>query len=147
MTLIEEHPTDVMEWVAAVNHNNLVVCHLQDVKVMPSFSTRPPLPPNSGSLPLSPSFPPPLSQSVMSLHHLEDGRFIRNFPLGMGAVSDYSGKRHQTEMFYGFVSFLEPGTFYRCDLTSDDFTPTVTPYHSFNSFVMEPCLLCRCSGR
>ena len=63
----------------------------------------------------------------MSLHHLEDGRFIRNFPLGMGAVSDYSGKRHQTEIFYGFVSFLEPGTFYHCDLTSDDLTPTVTP--------------------
>ena len=62
----------------------------------------------------------------MQLHNLEDGKFVRNFPLAMGTVSSYSGKRKQTEMFYGFVSFFTPGIFYRCDLTTQDLTPTVT---------------------
>ena len=63
----------------------------------------------------------------MSLHALSDGKLIKNFPLEMGTVSSYSGKRYQTEMFYGFVSFLTPGIFYRCDLTKDDLVPEVRP--------------------
>ena len=34
-TLIEEHNSDVMEWVECVNNDQLVVCYLHDVKVSP----------------------------------------------------------------------------------------------------------------
>lgn len=61
----------------------------------------------------------------MSLYNLSDGKFVKNFPLDMGTVSSYSGKRYQTEIFYGFVSFLTPGIFYRCDMTTDDLVPEV----------------------
>lgn len=59
----------------------------------------------------------------MTLHSLGDGKFIRDFPLDMGTISSYSGKRYQTEIFYGFVSFLTPGIFYRCDMTSEELVP------------------------
>ena len=61
----------------------------------------------------------------MSLHNLCDGKFVKNFPLEMGTISSYSGKCYQTEMFYGFMSFLTPGIFYRCDMTKEDLVPTV----------------------
>lgn len=61
----------------------------------------------------------------MLVHNLSDGQFVKKFPLDVGSISSYSGKRYQTEMFYGFVSFLTPGIFYRCDMTSDDLVPVV----------------------
>ena len=64
-------------------------------------------------------------QSVMLLHNLTDGQFVKKFPLDVGSISSVSGKHNQTEMFFGFVSFLTPGIFYRCDMTSDDLVPTV----------------------
>ena len=61
----------------------------------------------------------------MLLHNLADGQFVKDFPMDVGSVSSYSGKRYHTEFFYGFVSFLTPGIFYRCDMTSDDLVPMV----------------------
>ncbi len=61
----------------------------------------------------------------MLLHNLSDGKFVKQFPLAMGSVSGYSGKRYHTEMFYSFISFLTPGVFYRCDMTSPDLVSTV----------------------
>jgi len=61
----------------------------------------------------------------MLLHNLSDGQLVKRFPLAMGSVGGYSGKRYHTEMFYSFVSFFTPGIFYRCDLTSEDLVSTV----------------------
>lgn len=35
---------------------------------------------------------------------------------GIGSVSGFSGKRHDTETFYSFTSFTTPGTIYRYDM-------------------------------
>lgn len=61
----------------------------------------------------------------MMLHNLTDGKFVKQFPLAMGSVAGYSGKRYHTEMFYSFVSFLTPGIFYHCDMTTEDLISTV----------------------
>lgn len=32
-TLIEEHPSDVLDWASPINNNQLVVCYIHEVKV------------------------------------------------------------------------------------------------------------------
>ena len=66
------------------------------------------------------------------LHELEGGSFITNFPLELGSVTGYSGKRYQTEIFYSFVSFLAPGLIYHCDLSQPDLKPVVRKTLSSN---------------
>jgi len=39
-TLIGEHQSDVLEWVACINMSQLVLCYLQDVKVSPCVEGR-----------------------------------------------------------------------------------------------------------
>ena len=64
-------------------------------------------------------------QSVLLLHKLEDGSFVKNFPLDMGSITGYSGRRKDTEIFYSFTSFLTPGIIYRCDMTGEELKPSV----------------------
>ena len=66
----------------------------------------------------------------MELRRLSDGSLIRNFPLDVGSVMGYSGKKEQDEMFYLFASFLTPGIIYRYDFTKPNPQPevSVAPY-------------------
>ena len=81
----------------------------------------------------------------MLLHNLSDGKFVKQFPLHIGTVSSYFGKRHLTEMFYSFTTFLTPGIFYRCDMTSPDLVSTVMGVWIY--LVMYLCCGCdRCLG-
>eukprot|EP00047_Mylnosiga_fluctuans_P002519 m.224841 g.224841 ORF g.224841 m.224841 type:complete len:705 (-) comp11160_c0_seq1:70-2184(-) len=86
---------DVLEWAAAVNDTQLVLAYLRDVK------------------------------SVLELRELESGKEILTFPLDVGHVPAFSGRRRDNAIFYKFTSFLEPGTIYRVDLTALPLTPVV----------------------
>ncbi|GJQ78270.1 hypothetical protein Trydic_g22113 [Trypoxylus dichotomus] len=93
--LIPENPKDVIDWAKAVNNGQLILCYLQDVK------------------------------NVMSLHKLDTGEKIYDFPLELGSVSALSGKHNRSEIFYGFNSFLTPNIIYRVDLSNPNIKPEV----------------------
>uniref|UniRef100_A0A8W8NEQ2 Prolyl endopeptidase n=1 Tax=Magallana gigas TaxID=29159 RepID=A0A8W8NEQ2_MAGGI len=94
-TTLVEETSSVLEWTACVNNNKLVMCYLEDVK------------------------------NKLYVHNLSDGKRKAEFPLEIGTIAGYSGKKEQTEIFFQFISFLTPGVIYRCDMTKDTYTPTV----------------------
>ena len=57
---------------------------------------------------------------------MEDGSFVKNFPLDMGSITAYSGRRKDTEIFYSFMSFLTPGIIYHCDMSAEELKPSVS---------------------
>lgn len=99
-TLIEEHPSDVLDWASPINNNQLVVCYIHEVK------------------------------NVLSLHSAATGEKIMNFPLEMGTITRFSGKKHHTECFYFFTSFVNPGLIYRVDFSTGE--PITSVYQQIN---------------
>ncbi|XP_024525496.1 prolyl endopeptidase isoform X1 [Selaginella moellendorffii] len=87
--IIAESAKDVLDSAQCVNHQQLVVSYLSDVK------------------------------HVLEVRDLEHGTLLRTLPLDIGTVSGISGRRKDAEIFYGFTSFLTPGVIYRCDLSED----------------------------
>ena len=78
-------------------------------------------------------------QSVLILHKLEDGSFVKNIPLDMGSITGYSGRKKDTEIFYSFTSFLTPGIIYHCDMTEEEISPSVSRAYLQRSYVELLC--------
>lgn len=67
-----------------------------------------------------------LLQSVLQLRELATGTLCKTFPLPVGTVIGYAGKKKHKEIFYQFTSFLTPGIIYHCDLEKKDLEPEVS---------------------
>ncbi|XP_075058950.1 prolyl endopeptidase [Mixophyes fleayi] len=93
--LVPEHDKDVLEWVSCVHSKFLVLCYLHDVK------------------------------NGLQLHELATGSHLKTFPLDVGSIVGFSGKKKHSEIFYHFTSFLSPGIIYHYDLTKDTQEPRV----------------------
>ncbi|XP_058061295.1 prolyl endopeptidase [Anopheles bellator] len=87
-TLVAEHPKNVLDWTTCVNKDRIVLGYIDDVK------------------------------SMLQVHSLADGSFVSKFPLDIGTVVGFSGKKKYSEIFYHFVSFLTPGIIYHYDFAT-----------------------------
>ena len=73
------------------------------------------------------------AHSVVRLFELS-GKPAGEIPLsGLGTAGGFSGKRHDTETFYSFVSFTEPPTIYRYDFKTGKSTVLFRPKVDFKS--------------
>jgi prolyl oligopeptidase len=84
--LIPEHPKDVLQWASRLKGDFMVTCYLKDVK------------------------------SSLQLRKFSTGEVIKELELpGIGSVGGFSGSRKQSEFFFSFTSFTEPGAQYRVE--------------------------------
>ncbi|CAG5133432.1 unnamed protein product, partial [Candidula unifasciata] len=104
VTLVEEDEAAVLEWATCVNQNRLILCYLRDVK------------------------------NELFVYDLASGGRQFQFPLDVGSIVGFSGKKKDTEIFYQFVSFLTPGIIYHCDVSTKDYKPTVFREISVKNF-------------
>lgn len=95
ITLVPEHPANVLEWSLCVNTNKLILSYIRDVK------------------------------SVLQVYNLDDGSFLKEFKLDVGSISNISGRKENSEIFFQFVSFLTPGIIYHYDFAKCEENPTV----------------------
>lgn len=56
---------------------------------------------------------------ILQLHYLNTGQVLRTFPLDLGIIIGFTGKKKYSEIFYQFTSFLTPGIIYTIDLQKD----------------------------
>ena len=53
--------------------------------------------------------------SKLELRSLQSGQVRQEVPLpGVGSVRGFSGRRQDSEMFFSFSSFTDPGSTFRC---------------------------------
>eukprot|EP00920_Eleutheroschizon_duboscqi_P019862 GHVT01047617.1.p1 GENE.GHVT01047617.1~~GHVT01047617.1.p1 ORF type:complete len:778 (+),score=64.98 GHVT01047617.1:167-2500(+) len=94
--LVPEAPgRDVLSMAACVNKDKLVLFYMRDVK------------------------------SVVEIRSLKDGSFIKEVPIDIGTVGQYSGDIEYNELFFQFTNFLTPGTVYVVDTNLPDMKPVV----------------------
>ncbi|XP_056620218.1 prolyl endopeptidase [Triplophysa dalaica] len=93
--LIPQHEKDVIVFATCTYSRFLFVCFLHDVK------------------------------NMLKMFHLSSGEEIRTFPLDVGSVMGFTGRKIDSEIFYSFTSFLSPSIIYHCDLTKDPLQPKV----------------------
>lgn len=94
VTLIEEHATDVLDWAYCSNEDKLILGYIHDVK------------------------------SQLKVHALADGKFLREFPLEIGAIQELHVRKATSEIFFSFASFLTPSKVFHYDFASNA-EPTV----------------------
>ncbi|XP_026463642.1 prolyl endopeptidase-like [Ctenocephalides felis] len=95
ITLLPEHPADVLDWATCANEDKLVLCYMQDVK------------------------------NILLLWSIPEKKILSKFPLDVGTVINCSAKKNQSEIFYQFASNVTPPIIYRCDLTEPEIIPTI----------------------
>lgn len=61
----------------------------------------------------------------MHIFDINTGNKIYDFKLDVGTVTEISGKRHHSEMFYSVCSFLTPSIIYRVQFNGDEITEEV----------------------
>ncbi|KZC11942.1 Prolyl endopeptidase [Dufourea novaeangliae] len=88
--LLPEHPDNVLSWVCAVDGDKFVACYIEHVK------------------------------NILQLHSLKTGEKLKTFPLDVGKISNFTGQKKFSEIFYLFTSFLTPGIIYKVDLKKDE---------------------------
>ncbi|KAF6737590.1 Prolyl endopeptidase [Oryzias melastigma] len=93
--LIPQHDKDVIVFATCTYSSFLFVCFLHDVK------------------------------NMLKMYRLSSGEELRTFPLDVGSVVGFTGRKRDSEIFYYFTSFLSPAIIYHCDLTKDPLQPHV----------------------
>ncbi|XP_075940359.1 prolyl endopeptidase [Anarhichas minor] len=93
--LIPQHDKDVIVFATCTYSSYLFVCFLHDVK------------------------------NVLKMYRLSTGEELRTFPLEVGSVVGFTGRKRDSEIFYYFTSFLSPAIIYHCDLTQEPLQPHI----------------------
>lgn len=50
-------------------------------------------------------------KNVLKMYQLESGEELKNFPLEVGSIVGFTGRKKDSEIFYYFTSFLSPGEY------------------------------------
>ncbi|GMH44889.1 hypothetical protein BSKO_12846 [Bryopsis sp. KO-2023] len=89
--IIPQHPKDVLDWVAPVKGDNLVVCYTRDCC------------------------------NVVELRSLRSGELKAPVKVeGYGSIRSFFGRRTFSDVFFMYESFARPSTTYRLDVESNE---------------------------